>query len=163
MARRGSGEGTIYRRACDGIYVAALVVDGRRQYFYAKRRADVVRRLDEARRNTAQGMPVVAGTEATGAFLRAWVDGQRSAIRPTTWDAYDRSVRTAVPVIGGIPLAKLQPQHLQAFYEGRLRAGSSPATVNQVHRVLRTALAQAERWGLVPRNVASLATPPRAA
>jgi integrase len=38
----------------------------------------------------------------------------------------------------------------------------SPTTVRQVHSVIRRALAQAVRWGWVPVNVATNATPPRA-
>ena len=37
----------------------------------------------------------------------------------------------------------------------------SPRTVRQLHAVLRRALAEAERWGLVGRNVAAFVTPPR--
>ena len=52
-------------------------------------------------------------------------------------------------------------QHLQRLYAGRLDAGLSPASVVQLHTVLRRALGQAARWGLVVRNVVSLVTPPR--
>ena len=40
------------------------------------------------------------------------------------------------------------------------RAGTSPAMVNEYHRILRAALKQGERWDLVPANVAERATPP---
>ena len=44
---------------------------------------------------------------------------------------------------------------------GKVASGLSPYTVRNHHNVLRSALGQAERWGLVHRNVASLVTPPR--
>lgn len=42
-----------------------------------------------------------------------------------------------------------------------LRAGSSPATANQAHRTIRTALGEAERRGRITRNAAKLAKAPR--
>lgn len=37
---------------------------------------------------------------------------------------------------------------------------SRPATIRQIHAILRASLNQAERWGLVQRNVARLASAP---
>jgi integrase len=37
----------------------------------------------------------------------------------------------------------------------------APATVRQVHAILRRALDQAARWGWIPANPAALASPPR--
>jgi hypothetical protein len=39
--------------------------------------------------------------------------------------------------------------------------GLSPATVVGARATLRRALGHPERWGMVPRNVARLAVPPR--
>jgi len=58
---------------------------------------------------------------------------------------------------------------LNAFYaflgrEGRVNGATalSPATVKRVHATLHRALRDATRWGMVSRNVAGLADPPRA-
>jgi integrase len=56
---------------------------------------------------------------------------------------------------------------LDRFYsELRGRGGvggrpMAPATVRQVHAILRRALDQAARWGWIPANPAALASPPR--
>jgi integrase len=42
-----------------------------------------------------------------------------------------------------------------------VRSGSAPATANQAHRTIRTALGEAERRGRVSRNPAKLAKAPR--
>jgi integrase len=93
----------------------------------------------------------------------------------------------------GYPLAKLSPQHVQRFLNDQLADGRvrkpqpaqaavedsstetltttrktppstlTPRTVQYLHAVLRRALTQATKWGLVPRNVAALVTPPRMA
>src|ERR1700687_962415 len=59
-------------------------------------------------------------------------------------------------------LTKLGPEDIQRLLNHRLELGHSATTVRHLRAVLRTALGQAEEWGLVPRNVARLAKPPRA-
>ena len=74
------------------------------------------------------------------------------------------------PVLGVIPVQKLQTAHLAELYARLLREGGrrsgeavplSPRTVGHVHRVLHKALTVAMEWGIVSRNVASVATPPK--
>lgn len=50
---------------------------------------------------------------------------------------------------------------MHPLYADRLAAGSSPTTVQHLHRALYRALVMAERWEMVNRNVARLVTPPR--
>jgi integrase len=68
-----------------------------------------------------------------------------------------------VPHIGKVRLTKLGARHLDQLYGGLVRAGLSPTTVLQLHRVLHHALRDAIRWNLITRNVAELVTPPRKA
>lgn len=65
------------------------------------------------------------------------------------------------PGLGHLRLAALQPQHVQAFLNAKLAGGLSPRTVRYLHAILRRALGQAEKWGLVVRNVARLVDPPK--
>jgi integrase len=74
---------------------------------------------------------------------------------------YQRYIdREIVPVLGGMRLSKLTARDLDALYTKLSDRGLAPATVRQVHAVLRASLNQAERWGLVGRSVAKLATAP---
>lgn len=83
-------------------------------------------------------------------------------MRPGTWAEHKSKVEVhLVPTIGGVPLQRLTPGHLNALYAGLLERGLSARTVLHVHATIRRALADATRWGLVPRNVALLAAPPR--
>jgi integrase len=50
---------------------------------------------------------------------------------------------------------------VQSFLNAETAAGLSPRSVAMERAVLRQALGRAERWGLVARNVAKLADPPR--
>jgi integrase len=65
------------------------------------------------------------------------------------------------PITGRISLAKLTPQQVQTFLNERLSSGLSGRTVQHIRTVLRTALNQAVRWGLIVRNAAALTEPPR--
>ena len=69
--------------------------------------------------------------------------------------------RDLVPALGSTRLSKLTVLNVDRFYDSLTERGLAPATVRQAHAILRAALNQAERWGLVGRNVAKLASPPR--
>lgn len=85
----------------------------------------------------------------------------------TTYDGYRRNVENhIVPALGRISLRRLRPHHLEAFYEGLLhprdeRHPLAPKTVYEMHLVIRGALDEAVRRGLLSRNVALVAHAPR--
>ena len=58
-------------------------------------------------------------------------------------------------------MQNLTGRHIQGMYAEMLERGLSARTTLHVHRVLRKALADAMRWGLLSRNAADAATPPR--
>ena len=74
--------------------------------------------------------------------------------------------RYVLPHIGRVPLRSLTITHLEDLYTHLRRSGRhdggplAPKTVLNVHQILRTALGDAERGGLVNRNVARLMNPP---
>jgi integrase len=75
--------------------------------------------------------------------------------------------RVILPALGRIPLRRLDTATLDRFYTTlRTRGGAggqplAPATVRQVHAILRRSLDPAARWGWIPANPAALASPPR--
>jgi integrase len=96
-------------------------------------------------------------------FLRErWLPGLRAQVRPGTMAEHKSKVEVhLVPALGGMPLQRLRPSHLNALYADLLDRGLSSRTVLHVHATIRRALADATRWGMVPRNVALLVSPPR--
>ena len=68
--------------------------------------------------------------------------------------------RDLLPALGSIRLSKLTVLHLDRFYNTLSKRGLAPATVRQAHALIRAALNQGERWGMIGRNVAKLAAPP---
>jgi integrase len=102
-------------------------------------------------------------------LLDYWLPVHKTRIKRATHRAYRSAITHHInPHLGGVALGKLKPQLLNALYQklltsGRLHTegGLSPATVQGVHVVIRKALADAEDAGLIPRNPAVRAKPPR--
>ncbi len=95
-------------------------------------------------------------------LLERWMEHLRSKGRSeNTLYGYRRYIeRDLVPALGSTRLSKLTVLNVDRFYDSLTDRGLAPATVRQAHAILRAALNQAERWGLVRRNVAKLASPP---
>lgn len=103
-----------------------------------------------------------------GAYLTSrWLPGKRVVLAATTYNGYRRNVENhIVPALGRIGLRRLRPHHLEALYDRLLHpsdgsAALAPKTVYEIHLVIRGALADAARRGLVTRNVALVAHAPR--
>ena len=97
-------------------------------------------------------------------YLNEWIAGlPASGRRPSTIASYAANVRVNVlPTLGGVELQSLTALQLDALYSSLLARGLSMRSVRYVHTIIGKALADAERKGIVARNVARLATPPAA-
>jgi integrase len=95
-------------------------------------------------------------------LLERWMEHlERLGRSESTLYNYRRYInRELGPTIGGVRLSKLSARHLDGLYTALTKRGLAPATVRQIHALMRAALNQAVRWGLVGRNVASLASAP---
>jgi hypothetical protein len=60
--------------------------------------------------------------------------------------------RELLPAFGDVRLSKLTARHLDGLYTALTKRGLAPATIRQIHAVVRAALNQAVRWGLVGRT-----------
>jgi integrase len=74
--------------------------------------------------------------------------------------------RHILPTLGRVAIRRLRPAHLEALYEQLLQPGDgrrplAPKSVLEIHLIIRRALADAVRKGLVARNVALVAHAPR--
>jgi integrase len=162
--KRANGEGNISRRK-DGRYEAKVTLpDGTRKSFYGRTRTEANAALTKALHDLAQGLPVVAEKQTVGEYLATWLDGAAHSLAPRTLTRYRIHItHSLTPSLGRIRLAKLTPQPIQALYTRKLAEDVAPATVRQMHAVLRRALGEAARLGLIQRNVATLVKVPRAA
>lgn len=169
--RRGHGSGAVYKRKVGGKVVGwtAMLHLGfengkrKRQAFYARTQDEVQGKLDEARHKLKLGLFVAGPKMTTGAWLERWLrDVAKPNVRPSTFRRYkDLTEQHIVPSIGRIPLERLSPADVRQLLNATLAAGLSPRTAHHIRSVLRTALHQAERDGLIQRNAAALAESPR--
>lgn len=164
---RGHGEGTIVQRS-DGRWEAKIdlgYVNGKRtrKSFYGKTRKEVAAKLAKALREREQGLPVESERETVKSFLERWLeDTARPRLAPRTFESYEMICRVhLIPALGRIRLAKLTPQDVQRYMNQKLAAGLSARTVAGHRAVLRKALNDALAWGIVARNAAELASPPK--
>lgn len=170
MTRRDYGTGSIVERA-DGTWQGRVDLgrgpDGRRRRpaFTGRTRREVQQAIARAIAERESGFGARPSERlSTAAYLEQWLGKSAPAsLRPRTLAGY-RSIarRHLVPGIGHVPLAKLNGAHVQELVNQLVAAGASPQTVRNVHAVLRRALGQAVRWGILSRNPAAAVDLPAA-
>src|ERR1700730_10966317 len=97
-------------------------------------------------------------------FFERWLRHIKPNVEPRTHERYEQiATKNIGPLLGAKILSKLQPidiseAYAKALASGRCdgKGGLSPRTVHHMHRVLYSALDQAERWKLIVRNPAAL-------
>lgn len=99
-------------------------------------------------------------------YVDQWLAGQEARLRPSSHHSYVMAGKRLKRHLGRYRLQALTPLPIEKFYAdlldhgGRNGAGLSSKTVKNTHVVLRRALADAERLGLVQRNAAAAARCP---
>lgn len=178
MAIRGHNEGTIFKRKSDGRWVAMLYLGRengkvKRKVYYGASRKEAEGKMSDGRESLKKGIAPVIGKYSLGAFLQKWLDDcVKPAVKYSTWVSYDQQIRRHIgPALGSIDLSKLTPQHVQQYLNSKAlpvkRAGKDdlpglgPKTIKYHCTILVQALKRAEKWGMVPRNVAMLVDAPR--
>ncbi|OQB54108.1 MAG: Transposase [Firmicutes bacterium ADurb.Bin146] len=103
-------------------------------------------------------------------YLKQWLsDYVEPNLTPSTIAGYKVNIeKHIIPSIGNIPLQKLQPAHVQKFYNEKIRngrldgkGGLSAKSVMYIHRNLREALSYAVKQQLIMRNVADMVELPK--
>lgn len=169
--KRRPGEGSVYRRGNRWTGAVDLgYVDGpggkrrRRITVNGETAEEVAKSMRLVRARADVGLIIPDGQTSTADFLRSWLETKSGSIRATTVTIYRRAIEThLIPFLGHHRLDRLSPVHVQGFISAKLAAGMSATTVRTTTIVLIGALKSAQEWGLVSRNVASIARlpPPR--
>lgn len=102
-------------------------------------------------------------------LTQRWLPSKQLALRVSTYDSYRRIIDLHVlPRIGRVPLRHLRPDHFERLYaelldDGRADGGGGlqNKTVVEVHMVLRRALDDAVRRGLLLANPLQIAHAPK--
>jgi integrase len=162
---RSAGEGSVYESA-DG-WRGAITWTGadgtrHRRTVRGKSSADARAKLDALRDQLRTGGLEHAQTGTVGVYLPAWLEREKQRIRPSTWRQREQYVRCyLIPALGKRPLVKLTPADVERMTAGLIASGKAPRTAAHARVILRRALGDAMRDGLLHRNVAALARAPR--
>jgi integrase len=160
---RGHNEGTISKRK-DGRWQARVTLpDGTRRAFYAKTRTEAAAQLHNARQALQQALPVTGGRETVAQFLTRWLrDVVEQRVAWSTAERYRRDIRLHIAKkLGKLRLTELSPKRVQSFINELTAEGLGPRGVAHSRAVLRNALEQALREGLISLNGARHVTIPR--
>ena len=166
--RRGNGKGSIAQRS-DGRWCAQVTTGysgtGRRirRTVSGKTKREVQDRLTRLQSQKLDGTLCETGRLTVAQYLERWLsDCARPTLGDSTYDNYQRMVRKQIITrIGGVQLSALTPLQVQGLYAAIERNGGSAELRRMVHVVLRRALKQAVKWGLVPRNVCDAVERPK--
>jgi integrase len=136
--------------------------------FRTRREADAERAKLVNELNT--GSYVVPGRTTLVEWIRhSWLPMTEQRVKPTTFHSYKRNLEIhVVPALGSKPMQQLTAPMLNSLYMN-LAAGSenrkplSAKTIRYIHATLHKVLADAVDAGLLGRNAAGGAKPPRPA
>lgn len=101
---------------------------------------------------------------ALARWIEIWLDEYTGDKKYLTVKHYKAQCKAhIVPSLGAVKLSTLTAPHMQAFYNGLLRAGLSPKSVRNVHGILTKCLSTAVQVGYLKSNPASMVTLPKVA
>ena len=164
--RRGWGEDSVYQDGdrWRGAISLGRTPDGRRRRIKVSgdTKAEVIAKLKEVRRSLDAGVESPTSRLTVGAYLDRWIEGVPARVEQSTASDYADTVRLHLkPGLGSKILTKLSVPEVNALWAAKRKAGYSANSIRIMRTVLRSALHQAEREGLLVRNVAALSDPPR--
>ncbi|NNN13146.1 MAG: site-specific integrase, partial [Acidimicrobiaceae bacterium] len=94
--------------------------------------------------------------------IREWINLVSPNLSPTTVRGYlgwiDLEI---VPALGMLQMSDMTAAHLDHLYRDLVARGCAPASVRQVHAIIRRFFNQAMRWEWATSNPALLASPPK--
>jgi integrase len=165
--RRAPGEGGIYRRKSDGLWVGSVEagytgIHRDRKHVYGKTRQVVVKRLREAQKTIEAGFTVTDERVTVATYLDWWANTiLPGTVKDTTADGYKWVLdHYVIPHIGRVRLTKLRAEHVEQMLKSLEDAGLSARTRRQARTVLGRAIRYAEKRGRVPKNWVALVDAP---
>lgn len=152
-----------------GWYARVSFSDSSGKRRFVKRRAEnkteakeIVKQLIQDLQNT--GGAVLEGNKISLAgYFEKWL---KTAAKPSlserTYSDYEELFNRYVePAMGRKKLSDIQPLDVQSLYSSMQERRLSARTVRYTHAILNSALKQAVKWGLMPRNPAAMAELPK--
>lgn len=167
---RGRGEGSVYKRAVDGLWCATVELpplDGKRRkkVVTSKSKAEVLVKMAAVKRELERAGDLPTASQTLETWLTYWLEKVAAKrVRPNVLASYRSLInRRIIPVIGKVRLDKLTSAHVLRMHDRMTEEGLSSTYALGAYRVLSKALEDAVRAGRVGRNVAKLTDAPRRA
>jgi integrase len=166
--RRGRGEGSVYEGA-DGRWVGRLSLgrDGngkrKRLVVYGETKREVLDEIAKLQSKKAAGTLDDAAKMTVEAYLTTWLqDAAKPKLRSSTLESYEAIIRLHINAqVGKVLLSKLTPLHVRCILTKMADDNYSPRRIQYVRTVLKRALSQAVKWGMLTRNVCDVVESPR--
>jgi integrase len=170
MGKRANGEGSLYQRG-DGKWCASfryedpMTGERERVTLYGRTKTEARAKMKEARARIDGGGPVRDSSATVAQWLAEWRQTALAASsrKATTKANYECLAKRHIEAgtIGAVSLERLRPADVERLLIALRAQKLSEATVQRVFNVLRMALADAVRDGLIARNPAAAITQPR--
>lgn len=168
MSKRGSGEGTVFKRA-DGRWVGRISLgkdasgNRQRKTVYGKTQQEALQKVDNLRQQAKLNTKAIITPDSLAGYLQRWLDNDVAVNRAeTTLAEYEGSTRLhTVPFIGHIKLSKLDGERMMAWQAELQKLGYSDNQRLRSIRVLRNALNKAVKLGLIQFNPCMVLDKPR--
>ena len=155
--KRAHGEGSILRRK-DGRWQGAVTVGydsqgkQKRKTVYGKTQAEVREKIEKIKQQVSEGTYSDSKLNIREFLLVHWLPTKANEVKPRTNEFYHYVIKDyIIPCIGKIQLTKLTPIDIQKMMNWVAEQVSNDAA-NKARRVLYTALEQAVKWQMIPRN-----------
>lgn len=167
MSRRARGDDSVYRDGSRwrGVIHLGVGPDGQRlrKKVRGKSKAEVLDKLKALRREFDAGLVRADDRLTMRMFLDRWVSTNLDGlVSEKTRDSYADTVRLHLkPALGNVVVRRLTVADVDRVWRTKREQGYKPNSIRIMRTVLRLALTQAEREGLVTRNVAALSGSPR--
>lgn len=157
MAKRANGEGSIRKRR-DGKWLVTFPTgiykeNGKREYIYkyCDTQTEAVQELRTLQNEKAMGVNRSKAAIKTGEWVNTWIENHKAPkLAPATLTSYRNSYLNHInPVIGEIPLSKVETYHIQRMLDG---IGGKLSTFVKNYNVVHGALEKALELGMISRN-----------
>jgi integrase len=185
---RGKGEGSVYKRASDGLWCVRIELPPgpggkRRQKVVCRReKKDALTEMGKLKKELDRLGDLPTSSLTLERWLRRWIDDiAPKEIRPKSYAAYKSTVDGwLIPLLGRHKIDSLNADHVREMFKhiaatpksqklrgvdpkdwpkGTVMLG--PDTAIKAHAVLSSALKTAMREGKATRNVCEMVDPPR--
>ncbi len=164
-ARRGHGEGSVYRDAANGTWVGAISLGWRhdgtriRRKVTGRTKTEVRDKLKKLQAEADAGLKTSA-SYTLAKTVADWTTEALDGLADKTVRSHVDLLRPVTMLIGNVPLRDLTAQDVRRTLS-KLAQTRSTRTMASTHNVLVRAIRHAEANDRVGRNVASLVKPPQ--